>query len=54
MMLSVAVMALLAGSALEAADALKGTLVPVTPVPNSVGTNVFGISDSGAASGDIT
>jgi hypothetical protein len=54
MMLSVAAMALFAGSEVMAADALKGTLVPVAPVPNSQSTNVFGISESGGASGVIT
>jgi len=53
-MLSVVAVALLAGSSAMAADASKGVLVPVTPVPNSQSTNVFGISESGSSSGVIT
>ena len=53
MMLSVAAAALLAGAPAMAMDTAKGSLSEVVPVPNSQGTNVFGVSDTGS-SGVIT
>src|SRR5690348_10400745 len=41
--------AVLAGSGAMAMDVTRGTLVQVVPVPNSAGTFVFGINDSGAS-----
>lgn len=52
-LLSVAALALLAGSSAMAMETAKGNLSEVVPVPNSQTTNVFGINDTGS-SGVIT
>jgi hypothetical protein len=51
MLLSLAAMALLAGSSAMAMDTSKGFFIPIVPVPNSTLTNVFGINDSDVITG---
>src|SRR5215469_6008230 len=53
MMLTAAVLALLAGAPAIAMDTARGTLFEVVPVANSQTTNVFGVSDT-SPSGVIT